>query len=358
MNIPEHVCAALGCATEIDSDALAAVIDDSEFVQGVFGLSGQEFVEAANLALDGGADQFDKADTTRLTQVWRYLEFSRAGGAVCTAVLTATETDNNGVEKKPPTAAAKVLAAAWFFYPEIVEDSGIRPKIVIVYSAKNGVLPKFPSRLVYEWTQVCPLFDGIAVKPVWITKSQVGVAMDAKINGMPNLALRFEDLFLEAVSEVKVKWRFLSIYRVLEHGYLSEVFRTLESEFFSSPKESLAVATDSLESEIKQFISLVNAADLKNEFEIFCDQFEAIKANNNRFAYAIDKSMQQGGQTKIATNKWQKGVVIFYKIRCAVVHAGMTSPMYDALPDGGDCLEALLPTCEHLILKYLGVTVA
>lgn len=353
MDIPAHVQAALECGTQISEEELAGAAEATGFIQDVFGLSGQEFATSAILAMNGSV-RFDVLTATRPTRTWRYLELLKGGTAECAAICTPEVTAG-----KPSTAAGQVLAAAWFSGQPVVTDAVVKDQIVVSSYASAGTPPKFSSRLVHEWADVCPLFDGSAVPPVWVSKSQIVIAAGARIDGTHNPALRFDELFLEAISEVKTKWRFLSTYRVLEHGYLSEVFQTLQAEFFASPKESVSAALNSLESELKQFIALVEAASLKNQFEVFYDEFEKIKSGGNRFAVAIDRSLTtKGGQIKQVQGKWQKGVLIYYKMRCAIVHAGIASPMFDAYPDGSECLNALMPTCELLMLDFLGLSVA
>lgn len=352
MDIPAHVQAATGCGAQIGEEELANAVDVSDFIQDAFGLSGQEFSASATLALSGNF-RFEVITATRPTRTWRYLELSKGGTVECTAICIPDESAG-----KPSTAAGQMLAAAWFLDQPVVVDAVVKNQTVVSCYAATGTLSKFSSRLVREWSEVCPFFEGSAVPPVWVSGSQLGIASDARINGIHNPALRFEELFLEAISEVKTKWRFLSTYRVLEHGYLSEVFQTLQAGFFASPKESISAASESLESEFKQFLALVEAASLQNQFETFYDEFEKAKSGGNRFAVAIDRSITKSGQVKQAQGKWQKGVLIYYKIRCAIVHAGIASPMFDAYPDGPECLEVLMPTCELLMLQFLGLTVA
>ena len=105
-------------------------------------------------------------------------------------------------------------------------------------------------------------------------------------------------------------------------------------------KESLAAAATSLDSELNQFLALVQTSTLEKHFESVHDAFENARISGNRFAAALEHSFKQTGQIKVAKGKWQKGVLICYKIRCAIVHAGLTSPLFDAYADGPTCLGA------------------
>jgi hypothetical protein len=88
------------------------------------------------------------------------------------------------------------------------------------------------------------------------------------------------------------------------------------------------------------------------------DEFEKSKNSGNRFAAALEHSFQHSGQPKTIKGKGQKGVLICYKIRCAIVHAGASSPIFDAYPDGPACLEPLLPVCELAVLQFMGIAAA
>lgn len=351
MKLPAHVCGALGIGHHATEEELATAADTCTFTQDVFGLSGQEFAMAAAQALSE-TFQFRVDRAARPTQGWKYLELLSAGTVESIAVRTPVETV--GI---PSTAAGQTLAAAWFTHSSITDGKTISAQSVVSAYRVSGPLHDFSSRLIREWADACSLFEGSMTSPAWISKTQISIVGNGRIDGANNHGLRFEELFLEAVSEVKAKWRFLSTYRVLEHGYLSEVFQTIQAGFFTSPKETLEVALDSLGSELKQFIALVEAAGLQSQFEMFHDQFDQCRADGNRFSVALDHSITKSGQIKQVKGKWQKGVLLFYKVRCAVVHAGIASPMFDAYPDGAACLETLLPTCEQVMLDFLGISV-
>lgn len=352
MELPAHVYGELGINSQATEEEIATAADAGTFTQDVFGISGQEFATAAAQALSQSF-QFRVERVARPIQGWKYLELLNAGTVVSMAVLTPVE-----FEEKPSTAAGQTLAAAWFTNPSIIDGQKIKTQSVVSAYRVGGPLIDFSSRLVLEWAAACLLFDGSMTSPSWILKAQISIAGEGRISSANNHGFRFEALFLEAVSEVKAKWRFLSTYRVLEHGYLSEVFQAVQAGFFTSPKETLEIGLDSLGSELKQFIALVNAAGLQTQFETFHDQFDQCIAGGNRFAIALNHSITKTGQTKQVNSKWQKGVLLFYKVRCAVVHAGITSPIFDAYPDGAACLETLLPTCEQVMLDFLGISVA
>lgn len=350
MELPQHVQEALGIASQVTEEYLAAHEGAGRFAQTTFGLSGAEFASAAANATAGNTS-FAVLTAKRVPLFWKYLEISRDGSVECAGVCTPAAAGGF-----PPTAASQVLAAAWIRDNTVLDGGNVAPQH-FVRSVKTGItVPAFSERFLSQWAEVCPLLESCAVPPIWISKNQIQVMPDSRIQIGQVPGSRFQDLFIEAVSEVKTKWRYLSVYRIFEHAYLSDVLETLRASFFFSPKESLAVATTSLDSELNQFIALVQHAGLDNHFDSLHDEFEKSRASGNRFAAALEHSFEHLGQLRTVKRKSQKGVLICYKIRCAIVHAGISSPIFDAFPDGPACLEAVLPVCESAVLQFLGIS--
>jgi hypothetical protein len=350
MELRQHVQEALGVASPITESDLAAHVATAQFAQTTFGLSGTEFASAAANATSI-AGSFIVTDAKRVSQAWKYLEILVDGAFQCAGVCTPEV----GVGA-PPTAAAQVLVGAWLSEPTTLVGNALAPKKCVYSVMDAGGTASFPFRLVKEWSQVWPLLEGSATPPIWVSKDQMQLLSNSRLLEKTVPATRFQDLLLEAVSEVKAKWRYLSIYRILEHGYLATVFETLRSSFFSSPKESIASAATALDSELNQFFALAQNAALQVYFESLHDAFYRARASGNRFASALEHSLNQTGQVKLAKNKSQKGVLICYKTRCAIVHAGASSPIFDAYPDGPECLEIMLPECESALLQFVGIT--
>ena len=350
MQLPQHVQAVLGVGSPITEDDLGAHETTAQFAQTTFGLSGAEFASAATASV-GGQSAFAVLPAKRAPGTWKYLEISHDGLIECSGVCTP----ENGAGL-PPTAASQVLVGAWFTEPTLLVGNSVVPKKVVqsTRAGSNGLA--FPLRLMAEWAEVCPLLESSAIPPIWVSKTQIQLASGTRVQLGQVPGLRFQDLFIEVVSEVKTKWRYLSLYRVFEYGYLFDIFETLKSGFFASPKESLAAAASSLDSELNQFLALAQNAGLQYHFASLHDAFEKSRASGNRFAAALEHSIQQSGILKGIKGRDQKGVLICYKIRCAIVHAGAHSPIFDAYPDGPPCLESMLPICEAGVLKFLGIS--
>ena len=259
-------------------------------------------------------------------------------------------TPNNGAGL-PPTEVGQALVKAWLQHPNIISDTDINSGILVQGIVPGITIPNLASQLAPIWASVCFLLEGVLVPPAWVTKNEMNILANARLTSTVATNLKYEHLFLEATSESKTKWRFLSLYRILEHGYLDEIFQTLSLAFFSSPKQSLSNASKSVENEMNQFLALATKASLQNYFETLYDEFDYAKTGGNQFAVAVFASIDP------KVRKWEKGVFVCYKIRCAIVHAGLSAPIFDAYSDGPELLEILLPTFESIALSFLGVSI-
>lgn len=162
-------------------------------------------------------------------------------------------------------------------------------------------------------------------------------------------------LVFEATSTSNPKWRFLSLYRVLENAYLSSIKKALYDDFDKNAGRALEEAKKKLESEVSQLISLMNDISLGPEFLAFGSIFDQLKSNGNRYCNLLDRSAD--GDPSYRAGQEQKAVVRFYKMRCSIAHAGTSRVIYEQQPDAVVATLALLPSVEAIALKSLGVTV-
>jgi hypothetical protein len=355
MDIPAHIQSALRIETPAPTaEELADAVNQWAPAQSAFGLSAEDFAAVAS-DVENGSELIDVSRLSRPPGDWKYIELVCDGSRDCFGACTP----RSGSDVLPPTAVGQAMLKGWFADATILDDNTSISEGILVTGLASGAKNKdFARRLIKTWADASLMLENSSVPPAWVTKSQIVLSGDSRILNPQLLRFNYENLFLEVVSEVKAKWRYLSLYRILEHGYLSEVFDTLKAEFFLSPRESLSKAVDSVESELNQFISLADTGTLKDEFGVFFEGFERVKAVPNRFAAAVDRSIRIGGQLKKFKTSWEHGVLVCYKIRSAIVHAGLSSPIFDAYPDGPDCLNALLPSLESIGLKYLKIVIA
>jgi hypothetical protein len=348
MNIPPHIQVAFAIGEDASLEELENAVDGSPVPSSAFGLSTADFMAAVS-----DLDESDVIDVSRLSRVpsqWRYLEVSTDGSRQSFGICTPANAD------VPITHVGQAAVKAWFGEERMVENEQTVPGVLVRSVAQLSPLKDFARDLIETWAKL-PLFpEEFNVPPIWATRNQIIIPATSRIL-KSSYGSKYDSLLIEAVSEIKSKWRYLSLYRILEHGYLSEIFETLQAEFFQSPHESLDRAIKSVESELQQFTALAETASLKGAFESLFDEFQKAKAANNKFAWALDRSLAKSGQQQ-NRQKWQNGVLICYKIRNSIVHSGLSSPIFDAYQDSSDCLDVLLPTLEFISLSFLDVTVA
>jgi hypothetical protein len=161
-------------------------------------------------------------------------------------------------------------------------------------------------------------------------------------------------LCFEATTTADPKWRFLSLYRILENAYLSKIKQGLFNEFDGDAERAVAEAGKKLQSEINQLINLMAETGLEPEFVAFNQKFDTLLTANNRYIHALDRSAQSDQNYRADIPK--KAILRFYKIRCSIAHAGTSSVIYEQLSDAGDAMKALLPDVEAIALKSLAIT--
>lgn len=367
MDIPEHVQSALDVRSPISKDALTDAADAWSVTRSAFGLSGEEFSNAVEDALNGAwtinVSEPDLVDST----TWRYLRVSFDNMEQAWILSTPTPEDQTRApvtevgqplrqSRAPATEIGQALVKSWLQHPIIVASNGqITSGFLITGNVPGARMADFASRLSSEWVTACFLLSKVKNLPCWVSKRDFRISANAKLLPSPTSNSNYENLLLQAISEFKGRWRFLSLYRILEHGYLDEIFKSLRASFFANPQESLTAASKSVANDLQQFLTLVEQAGLETLFGTFCDQFEKAKGLNNRFSHALDRSMRE--QIPQCQGKWKKGVLVCYKIRCAIVHAGLSAPIFEMYPDADELLDLVLPSLEEITLSFVGVTV-
>lgn len=161
-------------------------------------------------------------------------------------------------------------------------------------------------------------------------------------------------LFFEAVASGHPKWRFLSLYRILENAYLNNIKKALLDDFDRDAGRAVEEAKKKLQAEVNQLLDLVAANALDPEFQIFNGEFETLIGGANQFAIALDRAAQSDALYRVDVLK--KAVVRFYKLRCSIAHAGTSSVIYEQLPDANVAMLRLLPSVESIVLKSLRIS--
>lgn len=161
-------------------------------------------------------------------------------------------------------------------------------------------------------------------------------------------------LLTDGLTEHNPKWRYLSLYRSIENGYLEEIKSQFDKEFFQDPQWAVNRANDALKSEMKQFFGFVQQRNLEDFFVDFAKAFDSLIQDNDRFAHAIDRSLRSG-KSGGEQAPWQRGVARSYKVRCAIAHAGSGDTFIELHDGWRHSLEKMLPSLERAALKSCSI---
>jgi len=152
------------------------------------------------------------------------------------------------------------------------------------------------------------------------------------------------------------KWRCLSLYRILENAYLTNIKKALLLDFDLDAGKAIESAKKKVGSELNQLVYLAEQANLTAEFVAFNDELELLLGQANQFIIKLDKGAEEEDLYK-SKEIFKKAVLRFYKLRCSIAHAGTSSVIYEQFPDANAATLALLPAIESIVLKSLHITV-
>lgn len=163
-------------------------------------------------------------------------------------------------------------------------------------------------------------------------------------------------LLREAATVAYPKWRCLSLYRILENAYLTNIKQALFAEFDVDAGRALESAKNKVSSEMMQLVSLAEDAELKTEFQLFNAEIDGLIAANNQFILKLDSGAKSDPLYR-SPDIFKKGVLRLYKLRCSIAHAGTSSVIYEQFADADSAATALLPAIEAIALKSLKILV-
>ncbi|MBI3188739.1 MAG: hypothetical protein HYZ31_12840 [Gammaproteobacteria bacterium] len=176
-----------------------------------------------------------------------------------------------------------------------------------------------------------------------------------KMDKQPRTYTEIQALLLHEASIVqRPKWRFLSLYRILENAYLANIKDTLIKEYDQDASKAIKSADEKLANEPNQLVSLAEGIDAIAEFEAFNTAMETLIATHNKYIIKLDRAAENEKLYK-SQDKYKKAVIRFYKIRCSIAHAGTSSVIYEMFPDANSAILELLPHVEAIALKSLKI---
>ncbi|WP_431823121.1 hypothetical protein [Burkholderia sp. F1] len=156
----------------------------------------------------------------------------------------------------------------------------------------------------------------------------------------------------EALSETRIKWRFLLLYRILENGYIRNLLESIQNSIFFNPKDTLIKASDSVQNEFSQLTALIDKNGLGEHFDAIRKAVYKGKTSN-KFLEALQDKLDSDSRAKNQKSAHQ-GAFIVYQIRCSIVHAGEMSIFFDKYPDAAIGLQSLYDHFDTAVFKYLG----
>jgi hypothetical protein len=187
--------------------------------------------------------------------------------------------------------------------------------------------------------------------PIAATSSHVKV-----LGGLVGYTSTTARLLAQAITESNPKWRCLSLYRILENAYLSNIKKQLDADFQKDAAKAVEIAAKSLKSELEQLFLLADNVGLANEFLLFNTAVETLIGVGNQFMIALDRSASTEVYYRDPA-QYKKGVLRFYKLRCSIAHAGTSSVFYEQFRDADTAAFALLSSIEKIALKCAGLVV-
>ncbi|MNY54519.1 hypothetical protein D3C86_1904050 [compost metagenome] len=102
-------------------------------------------------------------------------------------------------------------------------------------------------------------------------------------------------------------------------------------------------------------MDLAEKSGLTAEFETFGIEVGALMAAGNVFITMLDRSAK--ADSLYGQGGFKKAVLLFYKLRCSIAHAGTSSVIFEQFPDSNLAALALLPSIEAIALKSLKISI-
>lgn len=352
MTLPVHVCRILSCSNTLSRDQFSAHLESL----GVQAVPAFLYEQSAKDGLV--ASMFDASAPLELrslelvdsVQSPLYLEVGDSGGGMRALLkLPGVGDALSGL----PTAALTALARAWPAVPDLVNEEGdlelqekYRDKLLILEEGQVSGWDKKDFDQFLAALLDCKLkVSALPKRPHWVSFARVEISANAMASDNALMAGR---LMQEVLSEARLRWRYVALYRVFESAYLVGLKQRLLSGFLQNPQLELAAAQKALESELSSFQSLVQEKNLQASFEAIRAAVD--NATQNRFLLAVKRALKDSKNSMHA-----KGVEYAYKIRCAIVHAGQKDVVFDRYEDAEDGVELLLGSMEEAVFELLGL---
>ena len=346
MPISTELLTRFGLPTDSGPERLRAAIDALPDGWNRLFFSGDGRSEMISVAEVPATEEFEPIPLSYRPARWTYRRVNLGSDVVgeLLEVPRQEETPN-----PPPTEGEKMLVRLFS-----------RQESMFTEVSQGGFLLAswIPARLTREIKDTLLASLGAATEPLMVSLSppwqeSVDIVLDPSGPFAQRGALAGVKLMKRAFLQKEPRWKFLTLYQVLEHGFLLSILNTLNSQFLMSPIPAIDDATEALKHDLRKFVELIRAHSLNEAFKDLETNFKTINTSN-RFAAALERQWGRQG-SQVPSN--HKGAFICYKIRCAIVHAG-DALTYDAYVDADAAVISLLGPLEKAVIKYAGITFA
>ncbi|MFC2045886.1 hypothetical protein ACFLUH_04330 [Chloroflexota bacterium] len=320
--------------------------------------------EILNIAVHGCDDRVEIHNPIHRIKEWDYHKITNDTKEIA-EVVHIPHYSSMGLATKlsiPPTEAEKVIVRAWHLKKEVIESSLageeelVNNRIVVLWRSSEYESFTDDSRAaLYSLLHIGGSEDSSVYNEKLWEEWQRSTTINLT-DGCCLLEVKDKTdlvLFKVAFEETAIKWRFLSLYRILERGYLKSILQNINQDFMKSPKSTVNDASQRLDAEYMQFIGLVTDNDLNSFFEDFADCIENLSSSMNKYAIMLKREISNKETNK--NSKYASGVLQCYRVRCSIVHASSSGLVIDEFDDADDALRSLIIPLESAVMKYLGI---
>ena len=347
--LSEHVLGLLGLTAD------SAVEDIRPAIEGL-GAVAPETIQTADareelirIASDPRREKFSISPSAFLIEAWSFHSIALDG----IQIGEILEIPRGGDRKDLPTDGDKLLVRVWnadrFEYDRAMKGNCVVATWDTTRSINEG-----------DQQAVLALFNADATiePPVnlgsW--RSAISVSLSAG-SGLLDPKMQNSYLLRLALQERSLRWMFIGLYRILEHGYLQQILDGLITQFFNAPADALGKVVNAVNSDLNKLLELVQGQRLEAYFEEFADVIQSLCDNGNRFAHALKRKWDTSATKRLFDTKQKSGVYFCYKIRCAIVHAGSDFLMFERFDDANAAIAELVPTLANAVFDYLSIAI-
>jgi len=344
IQVPAWIARDLGLAELYETeDELLSAVEDSLTVSPIDLITSLDVVDALTVSL---SDELEVVAASS-RGAWRFSEVSIGGTCQCQAMEPGTHWAD------VPTNSVRMTLWAWSKEERFSPLTWNHPSgFVIVRWLANAGAKKLATSLVLSSL-------GIVVPEQWDSPALTASAATNVEIAASSLLLReqlvYGELIQAALRHTSPSLRFLYLYRLFEHAYLINALDKLQANFFADPKRSAKILNDVVGNEKAAFLALLDLSTSTGDFEAIAEVFEGNQRSKaNKYLSAVNDGAVADGELGYQ-EKWKRGCVLCYKLRCSIVHSGKSSPIFESYPDAAQGVLTVLPSLESAAFSLLEV---